>query len=99
MVYGYARVSTDRQDVDNQARALREYTAAHRLGALTLMEETASGTRTGPSWRLYSTRSTKAIPCWSGSSPGSPVAESGHCSASRSGSGKPEPGSLRPRVT
>ncbi len=48
MIYGYARVSTDKQDVDNQVRALREYTGKHRLGALTLIEETAGGTKERP---------------------------------------------------
>jgi DNA invertase Pin-like site-specific DNA recombinase len=42
-VYAYLRVSTDRQDVDNQRHGILEYANAHSLGSLRFVEDTVSG--------------------------------------------------------
>jgi DNA invertase Pin-like site-specific DNA recombinase len=47
-VYAYLRVSTDRQDVDNQRYGILEYANVHRLAPLHFVEDTVSGRL---SWR------------------------------------------------
>ena len=42
MVYGYARVSTDKQDADRQELDLRRYAEAEGLGAVKIVRETVS---------------------------------------------------------
>lgn len=42
MVYGYARVSTDKQDADRQELDLRRYAEAKGLGAVKMIRETVS---------------------------------------------------------
>jgi DNA invertase Pin-like site-specific DNA recombinase len=42
MTYGYARVSTDRQDADRQELDIRRYAEAQGLGAVKLVRETVS---------------------------------------------------------
>jgi DNA invertase Pin-like site-specific DNA recombinase len=42
-IYAYLRVSTDKQDVDNQRHGLLEYTNAHKLVPLDFREDTSSG--------------------------------------------------------
>ncbi|MEI6874330.1 MAG: recombinase family protein [Spirochaetota bacterium] len=42
MTYGYARVSTDKQDADRQELDLRRYAQAQGLGAVHLVKETIS---------------------------------------------------------
>lgn len=46
--FAYLRVSTDRQDLDNQRHGILEYANSHRLGPLAFVEDAASG-RVG--WR------------------------------------------------
>lgn len=46
--YAYIRVSTDRQDLDNQRHGVIEYAHKHRLEPLHFFEDTASGKK---SWR------------------------------------------------
>jgi DNA invertase Pin-like site-specific DNA recombinase len=43
IVYGYLRVSTDQQDVENQRYGLLVYANTHGLGPLHFVEDTASG--------------------------------------------------------
>ncbi|GFE56727.1 recombinase family protein [Geobacter sp. AOG1] len=43
-VYGYIRVSTSRQDGENQKYAILEYTNRQKLGNVDFVEETVSGT-------------------------------------------------------
>ena len=45
MIYGYIRVSTDRQTCKNQKLAIREYCKAHRLRNIQWVSETISGTK------------------------------------------------------
>src|SRR5262249_36732080 len=47
-VYAYLRVSTDRQDVDNQRYGILEYANTHGLAPLRFVEDTVSGRL---SWR------------------------------------------------
>jgi DNA invertase Pin-like site-specific DNA recombinase len=42
-VYAYLRVSTDRQDVDNQRYGLLDYANRHGLGPLQFIEDATSG--------------------------------------------------------
>jgi DNA invertase Pin-like site-specific DNA recombinase len=42
-IYAYLRVSTDKQDVDNQRHGLLEYANSHKLVPLEFREDTASG--------------------------------------------------------
>ena len=42
-VYAYLRVSTDRQDVENQRHGILEYANACQLGPLTFIEDSVSG--------------------------------------------------------
>ena len=42
-VYAYLRVSTDRQDVDNQRYGILEYANAHGLAPLHFVEDMVSG--------------------------------------------------------
>lgn len=42
MIYGYARVSTDKQDADNQKAAILDYANHHDLGRVKYMAETIS---------------------------------------------------------
>jgi DNA invertase Pin-like site-specific DNA recombinase len=41
--FAYLRVSTDRQDLDNQRHGILEYANSHRLGPLAFVEDAASG--------------------------------------------------------
>ena len=45
MVYGYVRVSTNQQTVQNQRFAIRQYAKYHRLHNLVWVSETISGTK------------------------------------------------------
>lgn len=45
MIYGYIRVSTDTQTVENQKMAIREYAKSHRLHHIIWTAETISGTK------------------------------------------------------
>ena len=45
MIYGYIRVSTDKQTCKNQKLAIREYCKAHRLRNIQWVSETISGTK------------------------------------------------------
>ena len=56
-LYAYLRVSTDRQDVDNQRDGLLEYAKAHALGPLHFVEDAVSG-RLG--YRGWTTKATPA---------------------------------------
>lgn len=42
-VFAYLRVSTDRQDVDNQRFGILDYANAHSLGSLRFVEDSVSG--------------------------------------------------------
>jgi DNA invertase Pin-like site-specific DNA recombinase len=42
-VYAYLRVSTDRQDIENQRHGILEYANAHHLAPLRFVEDTSSG--------------------------------------------------------
>lgn len=42
MIYGYARVSTDKQDADNQKSAILDYANTHNLGRIEYIAETIS---------------------------------------------------------
>jgi DNA invertase Pin-like site-specific DNA recombinase len=42
-IYAYLRISTDKQDVDNQRHGLLEYANSHKLVPLEFREDTASG--------------------------------------------------------
>jgi DNA invertase Pin-like site-specific DNA recombinase len=42
-IYAYLRISTDKQDVDNQRHGLLEYANSHRLVSLEFREDTTSG--------------------------------------------------------
>ncbi|HZC00711.1 MAG TPA: recombinase family protein, partial [Gammaproteobacteria bacterium] len=42
-IYAYLRVSTDKQDVDNQRHRLLGYANNHKLVPLEFREDTASG--------------------------------------------------------
>jgi len=46
--YAYLRVSTDKQDLDNQRHGILEYSNAHGLSSLRFVEDTASGKK---KWR------------------------------------------------
>ncbi len=46
MIYGYIRVSTDKQTVENQRYEIRKYCDAHGLTVDKWIEETVSGTKT-----------------------------------------------------
>lgn len=46
MIYGYIRVSTDKQTVENQRYEIQKYCAAHGLAVDRWIEETVSGTKT-----------------------------------------------------
>ena len=46
--YAYLRVSTDKQDADNQRHGILEYSNAHGLSGLNFVEDTASGKK---KWR------------------------------------------------
>ena len=41
--FAYLRVSTDRQDLDNQRHGILEYANSHRLGPLEFVEDAVSG--------------------------------------------------------
>ncbi len=43
MNYAYLRISTDKQDVDNQRHGILEYANRHNLSALNFIEDTVSG--------------------------------------------------------
>jgi DNA invertase Pin-like site-specific DNA recombinase len=45
MVYGYIRVSTDRQTVENQRFEIKQFCKKERLVVVKWIEETISGTR------------------------------------------------------
>jgi DNA invertase Pin-like site-specific DNA recombinase len=45
MVYGYIRISTDKQTVENQRFEIRKFCAANSIGIDQWIEETISGTR------------------------------------------------------
>lgn len=45
MVYGYIRVSTEKQDYENQKHGILEYTNKHKLGYVEFVEETISSRR------------------------------------------------------
>ncbi|MBP3709537.1 MAG: recombinase family protein [Treponema sp.] len=45
MIYGYIRVSTEKQTVKNQQLAIRQYCKAHRLHSVVWIAETISGTK------------------------------------------------------
>ena len=45
MIYGYIRVSTDKQTVENQRAAILEYANQRRLGEITFKEEIISSTK------------------------------------------------------
>jgi DNA invertase Pin-like site-specific DNA recombinase len=42
-IYAYLRISTNKQDVDNQRHGLLEYANAHKLVPLDFREDTSSG--------------------------------------------------------
>lgn len=46
MIYGYIRVSTDTQTVENQKMAILEYAEYHRMDNIDFIAETISGTKT-----------------------------------------------------
>ena len=46
--YAYLRVSTDKQDVDNQKHGILEYANQHRISGLKFIEDTVSGKK---KWR------------------------------------------------
>lgn len=45
MVYGYIRVSTDKQTVENQRYEIRNFVRREKLGSLEWIEETISGAK------------------------------------------------------
>ena len=45
MVYGYIRVSTDKQTVENQKLEIKRYCKEHRLKKIVWYSETVSGTK------------------------------------------------------
>lgn len=45
MIYGYIRVSTDKQTVENQRYEIQKYCAAHNMPVDRWIEETVSGTK------------------------------------------------------
>ncbi|MBQ9631212.1 MAG: recombinase family protein, partial [Treponema sp.] len=44
MIYAYIRVSTERQTVENQKLLIRSYCKTRRLGKISWVAETISGT-------------------------------------------------------
>jgi DNA invertase Pin-like site-specific DNA recombinase len=42
-IYAYLRISTDKQDVDNQRHGLLEYANTHKLVPLEFREDTVKG--------------------------------------------------------
>jgi len=47
-VYGYVRVSTDKQDAERQQTEIMDYAQKHGLGDVTMFRETISGTKAKP---------------------------------------------------
>lgn len=45
MVYGYIRVSTGKQTLENQKLEIRRYCKFHRLRNIVFVQETVSGTK------------------------------------------------------
>lgn len=44
-IYAYLRVSTDKQDLDNQRHGINDYANKHGFGPITFFEDTVSGTK------------------------------------------------------
>lgn len=61
MIYGYIRVSTDTQTVENQKLAIKNYARYHRLHNIVWISETISGTK-NPEKRKLGDIITKAAP-------------------------------------